>query len=66
MKKLPTILGLGNKDVSVGKSKHLSGYVLAIYQKNTLYDWIEFTDKDALVKFRDFLTDAIKTMEEQE
>ena len=60
MAKLPTVLGMGNKEMIVGKSKRLSGHCMLIVSDRKIYDWIEFTNKESMVRMRDCLNEAIE------
>ena len=60
MAKLPTVLGMGNKEMIVGKSKLLSGHCMLIVSDRKIHDWIEFTNKESMVRMRACLNEAIE------
>ena len=60
MAKLPTVLGMGNKEIIVGKNKLSSGNCMLIVGDRKVYDWIEFTNKESMVRMRDCLNEAIE------
>ena len=55
MAKLPTVLGMGNKEMIVGKSKRLSGHCMLIVSDRKIYDWMKEKGEQKMNEFKKYL-----------